>query len=166
MDFLLNEKSLHGQFYEENQFLESLKPVIKSIDLIQRSSNIQIWKITNFHECKVIKDKTICSLNLNRASDELLRFKIILDNVLKREPYWDSEPMHDISQKFMWKGEDVAATSLAEAAIKGDTLLSFDSEKFKDCVLQIENEKNIYEVCSVYSPKYLPTQNYSSVKIR
>lgn len=155
MKFFLNERSLHGQFHSADDFLKSLKPVIKCIEIIQDYSDIGICKILNFHECQITKDERICDLKLNGVSDELLRFKLSLDKEAYRDPYWDRMPAHDISQEFMWDGENVTATSLAEAAVTKNSLLSFKSDKFNDCVLIINSSEKTYHVNSVHTPKYL-----------
>lgn len=162
MEFFLNERSLYGQFSSVDEFLKSLKPVIKCIEIVHTCSGIEIYKIINFHECKITKDERICDLKLYGVSDEELRFKLSLDKEVYKTPYWDKEPIHDISQNFMWEGENVAATSIAEAAVTENSLLSFKSDKFKDCVLVINNNEKNYFVNSVHTPKYLLEQ-YNNV---
>ena len=54
MEFLLNEKSLEGQFDSITSFLMSIKPVIKNIELIHKS-NMPIYKTTDFYNCKITK---------------------------------------------------------------------------------------------------------------
>ena len=79
MEFLLNEKSLCGQFEDVNSFLISLKPVISCIKLIHDKTDIPIYKTSNFYNCHVTKDETLCNLKHYECSDELLRFKSALD---------------------------------------------------------------------------------------
>lgn len=155
MDFLLNEKSLHGQFGNVTDFLESLRPVIKCMEIIHANSDVGIYKIQNFHECKVTEDVRVCDLKVHGVSDEFLRFKISLEQEVYKIPYWDVEPDHDISQKFVWNGEDITATAIAESAVTSNPLLSFKSDKFIDCVLLIRNNEKDYEVSSIHTPKYL-----------
>lgn len=165
MEFLLNERSLYGQFNSMDDFLKSLKPLVKCIKIIRNFSNMGIYKICDFHECKITKDKRICDLNLNGMSDELVRFKLSLDQEIYNEPYWDREPVHDVSQEFLWNNENVTATSLAEAVITKNSLLSFQSENFNDCVLTIVNNKKPYYINSIHTPKYLLEQYGNILKI-
>jgi len=165
MEFLLNERSLYGQFNSMDDFLKSLKPLIKCIEIIRNSSDMGIYKIFNFHECKITKDKRICDLNLNGMSDELVRFKLSLDQEIYNDPYWDREPVHDVSQEFIWDSENVTATSLAEAVVTKNSLLSFKSERFSDCVLMIMNNEKVYDVNSVHTPKYLLAQYSDILKV-
>lgn len=158
MEFLLNEKSLNGQFDDEEQFLISLKPMIRTIEIIQQCPDMEIYKIENFHERNITADERLCDMKLKGISDELVGFKLKLDNVLYREPYWDKNPTHDVFQEFTWNEEDVSGTSLAEAAVTHNGVLSFDLDEFRDCILQIINGENYYKVCSVYTPKYLIEQ--------
>ena len=159
MEFLLNERSLHGQFESTDDFLKSLKPVMNCINIIRAYSDMEIYKIRNFHECHITKEKKICDLKLCGNSDELLRLKLKLDQEIYQYPYWDEEPIHDISLEFLWGEENITATSLAEAAVTGNSLLSFQSSKFQDCELKISSQengnKNNYHVFSVHTPKYL-----------
>lgn len=155
MEFLLNERSLHGQFESTEDFLKSLVPVMKCIEIIRRSSDIGIYKIQNFHECQITGKLKICNLKLNGVSDELLRFKLSLDQEAYKEPYWDRESVHDVSQEFIWNGENVTATSMAEAAVTKNALLSFASDSFYDCVLSIYRREEKFNVPSIHTPKYL-----------
>lgn len=151
MDFLLNERSLCGQFKNIDSFLESLAGMIKCIELIHQSgdTDMQIYKTTNFYNCNVTENVKLCQMKNYGVSDELLKFKIKLDNEIYEEPMWDKNPFHDIEQKFEWNGEDVSATSLAEAVVRKGTLLSFYLEIFRDCVLSIYNNEKECHIISV-----------------
>ena len=61
--------------------------------------------------------------------------------------------------------ETVTATALAEAAENGFSLLSFKSEKYTDCVLDIQKGSQKYEVLSIYSPRYLAQNHYIDLNI-
>ena len=45
MDFILNEKSLHGQFENVETFLKSLKNNIRCFDIIHKKTENRIYKI-------------------------------------------------------------------------------------------------------------------------
>lgn len=165
MEFLLNERSLHGQFDNIEEFLTSLRPVVKCMELIRDYSDMRIYKIQNFYECRITTKEKICDLKKHSVSDELMRFQLSLDNEIYEEPHWDKDPIHDVSDVFTWEGEDVTATSLAEAAVTENSLLSFESDKFKDCVLLIENMEREYRVNSIYTPKYLLEQCEKNIEI-
>lgn len=160
MEFLLNEKSLCGQFQDVRSFLHATKSIVRCIDLIHQNTDIPIYKTMNFYDCNVTKDETLCDLKCYGLTDELLRFKSSLDREIYEKPHWDQEPAHDISQKFFWNGEDISATSIAEAAVKKGSLLSFDLDVFNDKELLIQSETKKYIVDSINTPQYL-VKNYN-----
>ena len=164
MEFLLNEKSLEGQFDSITSFLMSIKPVIKNIELIHKS-NMPIYKTTDFYNCKITKNKKLCDLKNCEYAEELLRLKLSLDREIYDKPQWDMEPFHDLYEEFMWNKENVTTTSLAEAAIRNGALLSFYMEVFKDKILEISNEQNTYYVNSIYTRQYLVEKYRDQMKI-
>ena len=107
MEFLLNEKSLCGQFQNVSSFLYATESIVRCIKLIHENTDIPIYKTMNFYNCNVTKDETLCDLKCYGLTDELLRFKSSLDREIYEKPYWDQEPVHDVSQKFFWNEEDV-----------------------------------------------------------
>lgn len=164
MEFLLNEKSLCGQFDNVNSFLLTLSPVIKCIELLH-VNDIPIYKTVNFYESKITSNDRLCDLKKYELTEELLRLKLSLDREIYEKPQWDYDPVHDISQEFMWNEENVSATSLAEAAIRKGVLLSFCFEVFKDKMLNICDTRNTYYVDSVHTPLYLVEQYRKQIKI-
>ena len=158
MDFLLNELSLQGQFDSTDSFLKSLPCTVKCIELIHQNANMPIYKTEDFYKCSITQDMKLCDLKNYQISDELLQFKIKLDNEIYEEPVWDTDPYHDIEQKFFWDGEDVSATSLAEAVARKGALLSFFLDEFRDCVLNICKNEEKHDIVSVHSPQYLTEQ--------
>ena len=165
MEFLLNELSLCGQFENVEEFWKSIKPVITCIKIIREIAQEPIYKTDNFYECKVTKEEKLRDLKKCGNTDELLRFKLILDREIYSEPKWDIEPHHDLQQKFIWDGKDVTATALAEAAVRKDALLSFKLEEFKDCMLIVQNGGETYQVDSVHTPQYLLERYRTALKV-
>lgn len=153
MDFLLNELSLCGQFKDTDSFLKSLACMVKCIELIHQNggADMQIYKTMDFYNCNVTETVKLCQMKNYGVSDELLKFKIKLDNEIYEEPMWDRNPFHDIEQKFEWNGQDVSATSLAEAVVRRGTLLSFCMDIFKDCELSVYNNEKECSIISVHS---------------
>ena len=160
MDFILNEKSLYGQFEDVETFLKSLKNNIRCFDIIHRSGKSRIFKTTNFYECAITEDMKIRDLKNQVNSDELLRFQIQLTEEIYTKPYWDENVQHDMDEEYMWQNENVTATALAEAVAHKSSLLSFDSDQYRDQVLCIQKGDRDYKVLSIYSPGYL-AQNHS-----
>ena len=92
MDFLLNELSLQGQFDSTDSFLKSLPCTVKCIELIHQNANMPIYKTEDFYKCSITQDMKLCDLKNYQISDELLQFKIKLDNEIYEEPVWDTDP--------------------------------------------------------------------------
>ena len=82
MDFLLNELSLCGQFKDTDSFLKSLACMVKCIELIHQNggADMQIYKTMDFYNCNVTETVKLCQMKNYGVSDELLKFKIKLDN--------------------------------------------------------------------------------------
>lgn len=72
MDFLLNERSLCGQFKDIDSFLGSLAAMIKCIELIHQSgdTDMQIYKTANFYNCNVTETVKLCQMKNYGVSDE------------------------------------------------------------------------------------------------
>lgn len=155
MDFILNEKSLHGQFKDVDEFLKSLKANLQCFKLVRRQDGAEIRKITDFYKCKVTEKRSLGDLKQYPRSDELSRLRIELDKEIRTEPYWDCTPEHDYGRSFWMGDEDMAATAVAEAIARQESLLSFDSPVYSDCKLCIESAGKEYSVISVYHPAYL-----------
>ena len=62
MFFYLNESSLHGQFESLDDFLESLRTVIKCLEIIHKIPDVKIYKIKNFYSCQITKEEKIKDL--------------------------------------------------------------------------------------------------------
>lgn len=155
MVFYLNERSLHGQFESLDEFLESLRPVIKCLEIIHKIPDVKIFKIKDFYTCQITKEEKIKDLRGYEYSDVLMRLQQSLDKEIYNDPYWDDNPKHNLAEQFLWRGEDVTATALAEAAVKEASLLSFRSEEFIDKILKIADSSKCYDVKSVHTPGYL-----------
>lgn len=155
MDFILNEESLKGQFGDIDSFLRSLSANARCFELIHKTGENSIYKICNFYKCQITPKEMISDLKKYQYSDELLRFQIQLDQEIQTVPYWDENPQHDISQKYLWEGTDVTATAIAEASSRHASLLSFQLEPFVDSLLKVEISDTVHTVVSIYSPQYL-----------
>lgn len=160
MDFILNEKSLHGQFENVEAFLKSLKSNIRCFGIIHRNSENNIYKMADFYECYITEDKKIRDLKHQLKSDELLRFQMQLEEEIYTKPHWDENVQHNLEEEYIWQDENVTATALAEAVAHNSSLLSFDSDQYRDQVLCIQKGDRDYKVLSIYSPGYL-AQNHS-----
>lgn len=155
MNFILNEKSLHGQFKSVDEFLKSLEANLQCFRLVRSQEDGEIRKIADFYKCRVTEDQSLGDLKQYPRSDELSRLKIALDKEIRTEPYWDSAPEHDYGMSYWMGDEDMAATAVAEAAARQESLLSFDSTVYSDRKLCIKCDEKEYSVISIYRAAYL-----------
>lgn len=164
MEFILNEKSLVGQFAKLDEFWDSVQENIQCFRLILSGGINNIYKVQDFNRCMITSSERLCDLS-KYAEDKTVRLQLTLDSIIYQAPYWDSEPFQDLSASYFWEGEDVTATAIAEAAVRNVPLLSFCSDKFADLQLKVTSEQHQMWVDSIYSAGYL-VQNYSdSLKI-
>lgn len=155
MDFILNEKSLYGQFGSADEFLKSLEANLQCFRLVRSQAEGEIRKIADFYKCKITKELSLGDLKQYPRSDELSRFRIALDKEMRTEAYWDLEPMHDCGISYWMGEEDMAATAVAEAVARQESLLSFCSAVYSDRRLCITCDGEEHFVVSIYSPAYL-----------
>ncbi len=155
MNFILNEKSLHGQFESVEEFLKSLETNLGCFRLVRSQGDGEIRKIADFYKCKITEKLRLGDLKQFPRSDELSRFRIALDKEMRTEPYWDLTPAHDYGKPYWMGEEDMAATAVAEATARQESLLSFDSADYSDRRLCIRFDGEEYSVLSIYSPAYL-----------
>ena len=112
MDFILNERSLHGQFRSVDEFLKSLGANLQCFKLVRSQKQGEIRKIADFYKCKITEELGLGELRHYPRSDELSRFRIALDKEMRTEPYWDLEPVHDYGISYWMGEEDMAATAV------------------------------------------------------
>lgn len=155
MNFILNEKSLYGQFESTDAFLKSLEANLQCFRLVRSQRDGEIRKIADFYKCQVTAKDKLGDLKQYPRSDGLTRLRIALDKEMKTEPYWDQAPAHDYGRSYWLGDEDVAATAVAEAVERGESLLSFDSEIYSDRELSVKVNQEEHTVTSVYRPSYL-----------
>lgn len=155
MDFLLNEKSLYGQFQSIEDFLDTLPANLRCFDLVKAQAEGQIWKISDFYKCQVTREIKVGELQRYQMTDALLKLRLVLDKEIRTEPYWDLTPHHDYGDAYWMGDEDVSATAIAEAAERGTGVLSFDSPAYSDQELIVKRGENRFRVGSVYRPRYL-----------
>ena len=58
MDFILNDKSLCGQFNSVSSFFDSLKNNVRCFELINDTEGSKIYKTQNFYKNKVTSNKS------------------------------------------------------------------------------------------------------------
>ena len=104
MEFILNEESLAGQFTTVQDFLMSLRNNLLCFNIIRKNENNTISKTENFYECNVTNDTKIRDLKGYGCSDELVDFQLQLEKEIYNIPFWDKNPLHDLSKTYLWNG--------------------------------------------------------------
>lgn len=142
MDFILNDKSLCGQFNSVSSFFDSLKNNVRCFELINDTEGSKIYKTQNFYKNKVTSNIRLCDLN-KYNDDELVYFLIQLDRIVYHAPYWGDDFKQNLNSKYIHGQEDVSCTCIAEAAENNFPLLSFKCDKYTDKKLDVckDNEK-------------------------
>lgn len=155
MEFILNEKSLHGQFESIEDFLKSLENNIKCFQIIKKDESNTISKIKDLYKCDITADKKLLDLRECACVDSLLAFQFALEQEIYTLPFWDGDPAHDLNEIYTLENNDVTATGIAEAVEKDQSLVSFASVKYMDRQLTVYKNADAVIVHSMYSPKYL-----------
>lgn len=122
--------------------------------LVRSQNNGEIRKIADFYKCQVTAEQKLGDLKQYPKNDELTRLRIALDKEIRTKPHWDWQPAHDYGMSYWMDGVDMAATAVAEAVERKESLLSFDSEIYSDRRLMVEWNGEEHHVVSVYRPSY------------
>lgn len=91
MNFILNEKSLHGQFESADEFVESLEANLQCFRLVRSQAEGEIRKIADFYKCKITKELSLGDLKQYPKTDEMRRFRIALDKEMRTQPVYASQ---------------------------------------------------------------------------
>lgn len=164
MDFILNDKSLCGQFNSVSSFFDSLKNNVRCFELINDTEGSKIYKTQNFYKNKVTSNIRLCDLN-KYNDDELVYFLIQLDRIVYHAPYWEDDFKQNLNSKYIHGQEDVSCTCIAEAAENNFPLLSFKCDKYTDKKLDVCKDNEKIKVYSIYTPMYLTDKFYKELKL-
>ena len=164
MDFILNDKSLCGQFNSVSSFFDSLKNNVRCFELINDTEGSKIYKTQNFYKNKVTSNIRLCDLN-KYNDDELVYFLIQLDRIVYHAPYWGDDFKQNLNSKYIHGQEDVSCTCIAEAAENNFPFLSFKCDKYTDKTLAVCKDNEKIKVYSIYTPMYLTDKFYKELKL-
>lgn len=163
MELLLNEKSLTGQFSDALAFYNTLPDFIECLKILEQFK-VSLHKSVSFYQSMITKELSVREL-ANRKDkvppterDKVREFKRRLYQLQAQEPFWDAQ-METVCQNleacYYANGEEVSATSVAEAAVRGGALLSFQQQEYGDCVVLVTEKLNQFQVPSAQSAPYL-----------
>jgi len=110
---MLNELSLHGQFYCEDDFIRSLKEIGECNRVIRETGS-------NFYcssqlTLKAVTNKVKFIQAIENISDKTL-ISSILNWLHKHGPFWEEQRQHLADDNFAYNNAVVTDTALAEAA--------------------------------------------------
>jgi len=155
MGVIINDFSLEGQFYNEDEFLESLyNYTIPMLDKLEELET-QILSSFNSYTLPVTKDKTLYDILSIKGSAEIRKFKRQLQELFFDEPYWDSDPKSTNSIyecEFTDKDNNFC---IAEALERNLPVISFEHEKFKKSTIKIKKDELDYVVKNLYNSTIL-----------
>lgn len=150
MEVLLNELSLNRQYSSIEDFLDNglniMLPVLKGF-----SDDVSICKTYNFYQCEVTNGITIHSIlvaDYSRTIDEIRRYKLFF-NKFFQNPYWEDSPNHSLEDIYTYNKQNVTGTSIAEAYVRDQVLLSFNNGGFDIKSLEVTKEDNPINVINL-----------------
>jgi len=133
MEILINELSLSGQFSSVENFINiGLKPFIRVINDINFQSDL-LYKKYDFYQVKVTPCDTIYDIfkkNISRQYDEIRKFKSQLEKLFIK-PYWEDNPKHSANKIYLYNGNNICGSSLAEASERDKIIASFCHNDFQ-----------------------------------
>lgn len=162
----LNELSLEGQYDEIEDFLDAAIPVMKCLRFIQQNHGV-IYKNSTFYKQKITKKMKWHDLR-GIYNDKARRLKSLLLSTTDNPPFWDiqDEFLQDLNASYTADGQDVSATSVAEAAEDDGILLSFPHDKYMNRDVEVlKNKEDILHVESAVSLDYLAEQLWKKNEI-
>ncbi len=114
MEFIVNDRSLHGQFHSQSAFVESFKSILALRTVIERSRHA-VRCSRELINAPITADSTLREMLRNMAPTLRLIATTWLAN---RGPFWDDEPLHTDDDWFEDQtGDIVTTTGLGEAAM-------------------------------------------------
>ncbi len=147
MELLLNEKSLAGQFRDQDDFYQILPVMSRNLEIL-RQHRVSLLKHSSLYARKITRDMTILDLQNRKGKvnplqrDKVKRWKRELSFLVMDPPFWDAESTDS---------ED----SLQEAARRKTDVISFPHPDYQDKTLQIFYKGEAVPVISAVTTRYL-----------
>ncbi len=147
MELLLNEKSLDGQFQNQDDFYQTL-PVMSMNLGILRKLKISLMRHSSLYNRRITKDMTILDLQNRKGKvdpiyrDQVKKWKRELSSLIMEPPFWDEE---------LSECDD----SLEEAARRRTDVISFPHVDYQDRILNVIYKDEVVDVKSAVTTRYL-----------
>lgn len=147
MELLLNEKSLDGQFQDQDDFYRSLPAMSRNLGVL-RKLNIPLLKHSSLYDRRITGDMTVWDLQNRKGKvnplyrDQVKKWKRELSCLTMEPPFWDN----DLSE---------SENSLEEAARRRTDVLSFCHPDYQDRMMMIAYQGEMVPIKSAVTTRYL-----------
>lgn len=166
MEILLNELSLEGQYISIEDFVSTaLTPMLKVLKEIDSLKQLLLKSddIFNNFITKEINFGELISKPLSIHRDEMRKLKRSIDK-LSTEPFWNNT-MKQTDSSYIWNEENIWGTSLAEAAERDKTVVSFLNSRFEDKNFEIIKDSDPIRITNITEKGDLPETLWQQDKI-
>jgi hypothetical protein len=140
---LINERSLKGQFDDEDSFIESIKPLLQIIKLIKQFELVLLKNHTFFKSKVTLHSdflQIVNSSNQRIRQDSSIR---LIKSYLLDKPYWNDTQIHNCNtDSYTFNANDICNTSLAESYERYQVVLSFKHDDFLDTLLDVSKKNH------------------------
>jgi len=152
MEIFVNELSLDGQFNSVEHFVNTgLMPFIRVFNEIDRKSNL-LYKKYDFYKSKITSRLTygdIWEKHMDNPykHEEIRKFYKLLEKLV---PYCEDDFKHSANCVYLFNGNNICGSSLAEAYERDEIVISFIHSSFSNFKLQISKNNNIKIIYNLF----------------
>ena len=145
-EILLNEKSLDGQFENMEDFYQTLPVMSRNLKML-RDNQVILQKHSSLYQHKITKNISLFDLQNKKGNvdptqrDKLNMWKRQIASLMRTPPFWDND--------------SESADSIQESAKRNTDVLSFSHDEYRDRILYVPCDEDIYTVRSAVSTEYL-----------
>lgn len=158
MEYIVNELSLTGQYEDVGEFLEVGLPSFMGVmnDIRNTDSSLHILKKADLYDSNVTDDVKLKNLiweEKYRIYDSLKKFKSQLADLILGGTFWDETFQQSIDTKYFRINDNlvsVAGSSVAEAFVREDCLVSFRKSDYEADRVYVTDEKEERAIPNFY----------------
>ncbi|UQZ51480.1 MAG6450 family protein [Bacillus subtilis] len=159
MQIIINEISMEKKFRDLTDFLKHLREILLIYKL--EIEDLEIYKPTYLYDIVLFGEVKFWDVLRNRKfsrDDVVKRYKLFLDNMIHKEPYWDLDRQHKDSDMYIC---DFTAKTfdygIAEACERDKVVLSVSCEEFLKCeIIHVtKNGSNTLDIVNICSREML-----------
>ncbi|WP_313119303.1 DUF4160 domain-containing protein [Proteiniclasticum ruminis] len=145
---ILNELSFEGQFSVDS-FSDYLCETLLPMLMLLSDKNISVLKKSDIYSYSVTKDLTFHEYFTSVKDPSISKFKSLLVNILSEDPYWDFEPISDLSCKYSSEFFHDVPNAVTEALERNVPVISFLGSKFGSSLLYISKNMTTSNVVNI-----------------